>query len=49
MLEYENTQQAIQKNVDIEDRINVNELLENEDPQTVFNESIIKKFLRNFL
>ena len=40
MLGYDDTSQSICKNVDIEDRINVSELLENEDPQTVFiNES----------
>ena len=50
MLGYDETEQSIHKNVDIEDRLNISELFENEDPQTVFiNESIIKKFLRIFL
>ena len=40
MLEYNDTDHAIRKNVDNEDTIIIGELLENEDPQTVFiNES----------
>jgi hypothetical protein len=44
MLEYNDTDQAIRKNVDNEDTIIIGELLKSEHPKTVFiNESIIKK------
>ena len=40
MLEYDNTTQAIRQNIDIKDRINISELFENENSQTIFiNES----------
>jgi hypothetical protein len=50
MLDYNDTDQAIRKNIDSEDIIIIGELLKNDNPKTVYiNESIIKKFLRIFL